>query len=86
MPLLAPRAEALLLVKPQFESERGEVGKGGIVRDPDVRTRALERVVAAAVALGLVHAGTVPSPITGADGNVELLAAFRLGAPPSGSD
>ncbi len=86
MPLLAPRADALLLVKPQFESERGEVGRGGIVRDPDVRTRALERVVAAAAALGLAHAGTVPSPITGADGNVELLAAFRRDASPSGSD
>lgn len=86
VPLLDPAAEALLLVKPQFESERGEVGKGGIVRDPDVRTRALERVVGVAVALGLVHVGTVPSPITGADGNVELLAAFRRDAPPRGSD
>lgn len=86
VPLLSPGADALLLVKPQFESERGEVGRGGIVRDPHVRTRALERVVAAAGALGLSHTGSVPSPITGADGNVELLAAFRLPAPPLGSD
>jgi 23S rRNA (cytidine1920-2'-O)/16S rRNA (cytidine1409-2'-O)-methyltransferase len=84
VPLLSPGADALLLVKPQFESERGEVGRGGIVRDPEVRRRAAERVVAAAATLGLLHLGTVESPITGADGNVELLAAFRLGEPPSG--
>lgn len=81
VPLLAPEAEAVVLVKPQFESERGEVGRGGIVRDPDVRARALARVVSAAEALGLTPLGTVESPITGADGNVEFLAAFRLRNP-----
>lgn len=85
VPLLSPGADAILLVKPQFESERGEVGRGGIVRDPEVRRRALERVLAAAGALGLDHRGTVESPITGADGNVELLAGFRLGGPGTGS-
>jgi len=85
VPLLSPGADAVLLVKPQFESERGEVGRGGIVRDPDVRRRAVERVVAAAGALGLAHAGTFESPITGADGNVELLAAFRLGPRDAGN-
>ena len=79
VPLLAPGAEAVVLVKPQFESERGEVGRGGIVRDPAVRSRALARVVAVAEALGLTPLGTVESPITGADGNVEFLAAFRRG-------
>jgi 23S rRNA (cytidine1920-2'-O)/16S rRNA (cytidine1409-2'-O)-methyltransferase len=77
VPLLVPAAELVLLVKPQFESERGEVGKGGIVRDPAVRARATERVVGAATALGLAHLGTTPSPIRGQDGNEELLAAFR---------
>lgn len=76
-PLLSPEADAVLLVKPQFESERGEVGRGGIVRDPEVRVRALARVVAAAEAAGLTPRGAVESPITGADGNVEFLAAFR---------
>ena len=80
VPLLSPGAEAVLLVKPQFESERGEVGRGGIVREPGVRSRALARVVSAAEALGLSPLGTVESPITGADGNVELLAGFRKGA------
>jgi 23S rRNA (cytidine1920-2'-O)/16S rRNA (cytidine1409-2'-O)-methyltransferase len=77
VPLLSGDADALLLVKPQFEAERGEVGRGGIVRDESVRARALARVVAAAGALGLPERGWAPSPITGAEGNVELLAAFR---------
>ncbi len=77
VPLLAPSADVLVLVKPQFEAERREVGRGGIVRDEAVRARAVARVEASAVALGLVPRGAVPSPITGADGNVEYLAAFR---------
>jgi len=77
--LLAPGADVVLLVKPQFEVARGEVGKGGIVRDPARRERAVARVVAAAEALGLEPRGVLPSPITGADGNVEFLAAFRAG-------
>jgi 23S rRNA (cytidine1920-2'-O)/16S rRNA (cytidine1409-2'-O)-methyltransferase len=85
VPLLAPGADAVLLIKPQFESERGEVGRGGIVRDPEVRRRALERVIAAAERLGLTHRGTVESPITGADGNVEFLAWFLLGVPGAAS-
>ncbi len=85
VPLLVPGADAVLLVKPQFESERGEVGRGGIVRDPEVRSRAVARIVASAGALGLAHRGTVESPITGADGNVEYLAAFVLGVPGASS-
>jgi 23S rRNA (cytidine1920-2'-O)/16S rRNA (cytidine1409-2'-O)-methyltransferase len=77
VPLLAPSADVLVLVKPQFEAERREVGRGGIVRDEAVRARAVARVEAAAAALGLAPRGAVPSPITGADGNVEYLAAFR---------
>jgi 23S rRNA (cytidine1920-2'-O)/16S rRNA (cytidine1409-2'-O)-methyltransferase len=82
-PLLVPGGEAVLLVKPQFESARGEVGRGGIVRDEAVRARAVGRVVAAAAAQGLSLVGVVPSPITGADGNVEFLAAFRAGSGPN---
>jgi 23S rRNA (cytidine1920-2'-O)/16S rRNA (cytidine1409-2'-O)-methyltransferase len=81
--LLLPGGEAVLLVKPQFEAARGEVGKGGIVRDEAVRARAVARIVAAAEALGLAAIGVVPSPITGADGNVEFLAAFRAGSGPN---
>jgi len=77
VPLAAGGADFVLLVKPQFESERGEVGRGGIVRDPAVRERAVERVDRAATALGLLRRGRIESPITGADGNVEFLVAFR---------
>lgn len=77
VPLLAPAADVLLLVKPQFEAERREVGRGGIVRDEGVRARALARVAAAARSAGLEARGAAESPITGADGNVEYLAAFR---------
>ena len=77
VPLLAAGGQALLLVKPQFEAERGEVGKGGIVRDAAVRERTTARVVRAAKSLGLLALGTFPSPIRGADGNEELFAAFR---------
>jgi 23S rRNA (cytidine1920-2'-O)/16S rRNA (cytidine1409-2'-O)-methyltransferase len=77
VPLLAPAADVLVLVKPQFEAARGEVGRGGIVRDEGVRARAVARVAAAGRSLGLQDRGAAPSPITGADGNVEYLAAFR---------
>jgi 23S rRNA (cytidine1920-2'-O)/16S rRNA (cytidine1409-2'-O)-methyltransferase len=80
VPLLAPGADVVLLVKPQFESQRGEVGKGGIVRDEGVRERAVARVVACATGLRLRPRGVVPSPIAGAEGNVEYLAAFANGS------
>jgi 23S rRNA (cytidine1920-2'-O)/16S rRNA (cytidine1409-2'-O)-methyltransferase len=68
---------ALLLVKPQFEVGKGEVGKGGVVRDPAKRLRALEEVAAAARALGFAVAGHVESPIEGPAGNREWLLALR---------
>ncbi len=77
VPLLAPGADVLVLVKPQFEASRKEVGRGGVVRDEAVRARAVARVTEAARALGLEPRGSVPSPVAGADGNVEYLAAFR---------
>jgi 23S rRNA (cytidine1920-2'-O)/16S rRNA (cytidine1409-2'-O)-methyltransferase len=76
-PLLAPGSRAVLLVKPQFEAERGEVGHGGIVRDEAVRQRAVLRVRSAALALGWEAAGEMESPIRGQDGNVEFLLGFR---------
>jgi 23S rRNA (cytidine1920-2'-O)/16S rRNA (cytidine1409-2'-O)-methyltransferase len=79
--LLTPDADVIALVKPQFESQRQEVGKGGIVRDEAVQRRVVEEVVAAADRLGLVRAGIVESPITGMEGNREFLVWFRLRAP-----
>ena len=78
-PLLAPGADVVALVKPQFEAGRADVGKGGIVRDPDVQARAVEEVTAAAEQLGFVRLGVVESPITGMEGNHEFLLHLRLG-------
>lgn len=66
-------ADVVALVKPQFEAGREEVGRGGLVRDPVVHERVIERVTASAEALGLRRAGLTPSPITGATGNQEYL-------------
>jgi len=84
VPLLAPDGRLVALVKPQFEAGRDDVGAGGIVRDAAVHERVVAEVVAEAARLGLAHRGTTPSPIAGAEGNREFLAAFdRLpaGAP-----
>ncbi|NVB37978.1 TlyA family RNA methyltransferase [Pseudenhygromyxa sp. WMMC2535] len=67
-------AELVMLVKPQFEVGREHVGKGGIVRDDELRARALSAVEAAARALGLVVRGAIDSPIHGREGNRELLS------------
>jgi len=72
------RADLVFLVKPQFEVGKGEVGKGGIVRDPHLRKRALDRVIEAAEAAGFEVAGTMASPVPGAEGNEEFLLYARL--------
>ena len=64
-------------MKPQFEAGRARVGKGGIVRDLDVRVDVVGEVVAGLAACGLGVRGLIASPITGADGNVEFLAYAR---------
>ncbi len=79
-PLLRPDAALLVLVKPQFEVGRGEVGPGGIVRDPARHLEVLQTVAAAAAQVGLNVTGGCPSPITGAEGNRE----FFLGLAPGG--
>jgi len=76
VPLLQPDAFLVVLVKPQFEVGRGEVGSGGIVRDDEKRKRVVEQVNHFAAELGLKVQGVVESPIQGADGNVEYLAHY----------
>lgn len=78
VPLAAPGVSIITLIKPQFEVGRGEVGGGGIVRDEVKRLRAVEEVNNAARALGLEVVNVIESPITGAEGNVEYLAQYRL--------
>jgi 23S rRNA (cytidine1920-2'-O)/16S rRNA (cytidine1409-2'-O)-methyltransferase len=77
--ILRPGGEAILLVKPQFEVGRGEVGKGGVVRDEAKRRSALDGIVAAARALGFEVVGEAESPIEGPAGNREWLLGLRLG-------
>jgi 23S rRNA (cytidine1920-2'-O)/16S rRNA (cytidine1409-2'-O)-methyltransferase len=77
VPLLRAGACLITLIKPQFEVGRGEVGKGGIVRDAEKRARVIEEVNRAAEALGLRVRGVIESPIQGADGNVEFLALYE---------
>ena len=77
VPLLKEGGRAVVLVKPQFEVGRGEVGKGGIVTDPAQHARVVEEVSAAARELGLRVGGVVESPLTGADGNREFLALYE---------
>jgi 23S rRNA (cytidine1920-2'-O)/16S rRNA (cytidine1409-2'-O)-methyltransferase len=75
--LVAPAAEIIVLIKPQFEVGRLHVGRGGIVRDALQRQHAVERIVDAARKLGLEVMGAIESPIQGASGNHEFLAFFR---------
>jgi 23S rRNA (cytidine1920-2'-O)/16S rRNA (cytidine1409-2'-O)-methyltransferase len=79
VPLLKTTGWLITLIKPQFEVGRGEVGKGGIVRDPQKHTRVIEEVNSAAKTFGLEVRGVVESPIHGADGNVEFLALYVRG-------
>jgi len=69
----AERRELVLLVKPQFEAGRGQVGKGGIVRDDQIRAAAVEKVRVAVQAMGGQDIELIESPILGAEGNREFL-------------
>ncbi len=72
-----PGAEFLILVKPQFELSREEVGKGGIVRDEKLREKAVERIRRAALRAGLEALGVKPSRLPGAEGNQEFFLHAR---------
>jgi len=74
--LLAESAEMVILVKPQFELERHQVGKGGIIRDPALHHQACRRVEEAVQRMGY-GSEIIPSPILGAEGNQEFLLYAR---------
>lgn len=76
VPLIRPPRELVVLVKPQFEVGRGQVGKGGIVRDPALHEAACRKIREAAEALGLV-CDLIESPIQGMEGNKEFLLYAR---------
>lgn len=77
MALLAPGAEGIVLIKPQFEAGPENVGKGGVVRDESVRAMVVEEVCEAARALGFAATEVITSPLKGPAGNVEYLAYLR---------
>ena len=77
VPFVKEGGAIVTLIKPQFEVGRGEVGGGGIVRDPEKRAQAVEKVNQCAVDLRLDVAGVIESPIQGAEGNVEFLALYK---------
>jgi 23S rRNA (cytidine1920-2'-O)/16S rRNA (cytidine1409-2'-O)-methyltransferase len=76
-----PGGRLVALVKPQFEAERDEIGKGGVVRDPAVHSRVCESAAAWLRSRDWAVEGLATSPITGPEGNVEFLIAARKSSP-----
>jgi 23S rRNA (cytidine1920-2'-O)/16S rRNA (cytidine1409-2'-O)-methyltransferase len=75
--LLSDAGKMIILIKPQFEVGKGEVGKGGIVRETDKHERVVAEVNEFAEGLGLKTIGLIESPILGAEGNKEFLACYE---------
>jgi 23S rRNA (cytidine1920-2'-O)/16S rRNA (cytidine1409-2'-O)-methyltransferase len=76
-PLLKPGGRIVVLIKPQFEVGKHEVGEGGIVRDPEKHSRVIREVNEFAAGCGLKVSGLIDSPILGAEGNKEFLALYE---------
>ncbi len=74
---LAPQAWVVALIKPQFEVGKGQVGRGGIVRDDRQRLEVVEKIVTFAQECGLKTLGTLESPVVGQKGNREILAGWQ---------
>jgi len=74
--LCRPGAEAVLLIKPQFEVGRNHIGKGGIVSDAAAVADAEAGIIRFMAERGWAHRGSLPSPIAGGDGNKEIVALF----------
>lgn len=77
--LLKPHGTLIVLIKPQFEAQKHEVGRGGIIKDAAVHERVVNEVVRGIEHYGFTCQGVIESPITGTDGNKEFLAAFTRG-------
>jgi 23S rRNA (cytidine1920-2'-O)/16S rRNA (cytidine1409-2'-O)-methyltransferase len=82
---LAPVFDCLAMVKPQFEVGRERIGKGGVVRDPDLRREAVESVAAGARALGATVMGAAPSSLAGPSGNRETFLWLAEGGRAGGA-
>jgi 23S rRNA (cytidine1920-2'-O)/16S rRNA (cytidine1409-2'-O)-methyltransferase len=79
--VVAPDGDLALMVKPQFEVGKERVGKGGVVRDPEIRAGAVAAVAAAAAARGWGARDVATSPLPGPSGNVEFFLWLQRGAP-----
>jgi len=77
VPLIKSGGRMIVLIKPQFEVGKGEVGKGGIVRESEKHNRVITEVNAFAADIGLTNTGLIESPILGAEGNREFLALYE---------
>jgi 23S rRNA (cytidine1920-2'-O)/16S rRNA (cytidine1409-2'-O)-methyltransferase len=73
LPLFRENISILALIKPQFEVGRGKVGKGGVVRDPELHQEVIDEIIIFCETLGLESHGVTPSPILGPKGNKEFL-------------
>lgn len=80
--LIVPNGDVVVLVKPQFEVQKADLGKGGILRDEERRRHGVEGVIQAMQDVGLGPQGLIRSPVRGNDGNVEFLLWCRRDAPP----
>ena len=83
---LRERAYVLPLIKPQFEAGREHVGKGGVVRSPEVHRAVLTGVLGFASERGMIPRGLIRSPLKGPAGNIEFLALLSVGDPAPASD
>jgi 23S rRNA (cytidine1920-2'-O)/16S rRNA (cytidine1409-2'-O)-methyltransferase len=78
MPLMKDDAKLITLIKPQFEVGKGEVGSGGVVKNPAQHERVVQEISEFARTIGLIPQQVMQSPIQGAEGNIEFLALFKL--------
>jgi 23S rRNA (cytidine1920-2'-O)/16S rRNA (cytidine1409-2'-O)-methyltransferase len=76
--VLSPPAFSVVLVKPQFEAGREEVGKGGVIRDAKIHARVVSKIEQTLEGFGLLVLGSVPSPLLGPAGNREFLVAAKM--------
>jgi 23S rRNA (cytidine1920-2'-O)/16S rRNA (cytidine1409-2'-O)-methyltransferase len=75
--VIAPNGQLVVLIKPQFEARKEDVGRGGIIKDAKVHQEAIERVTQGIIAHGFNYIGVIESPILGGSGNKEFVAYFK---------
>jgi len=84
--VVAPGSDLVLMVKPQFEVGREQVGRGGVVREPTLRNQAVRKIADVGASLGFGLAAVTASPLPGPSGNVEYFLWLRADAPPPDHD